>query len=164
MEYHKFIASKQKKDVASGFVRTQEICGQLFGHQKAIVDWALRRGRAAIFANTGLGKTAMQCEWARHVVDHTKGCVLIVAPLAVSVQTIGEAAKFGIHVEKLNPGADVSGDGIHITNYEQLHKVDLDQFVGIVLDESSILKSRDGKTRNDIINRCQSIPYRPHCR
>ena len=163
MDYHEFIAKKQKADIASGFTRTQEMCDKLFGHQKAIVDWALRRGRAAIFANTGLGKTAMQCEWARHVVHHTKGAVLIVAPLAVSVQTIGEAAKFGITVQKLDHGADVYGNCIYITNYEQLHKVDIDQFAGIVLDESSILKSRDGKTRNDIINRCQTIPYRLSC-
>ena len=163
MDYQQFIRSKQKKDIASGFERKLALCGTLFGHQKVIVDWALKRGRAAIFANTGLGKTAMQCEWAKHVVEHTGAPVLIVAPLAVSVQTIREAEKFGIHIEKLDPDGDNFAPYISITNYEQLHKVDLDQFTGIVLDESSILKSRDGKTRNDIINRCQSIPYRLSC-
>lgn len=163
MDYHDFIKTKQKKFIPTGFKRELPICEKLFDHQKAIVDWALIRGRAAIFANTGLGKTAMQCEWARHVAAHEVKPVLIVAPLAVSKQTIREAGKFGITVQKISEGDDIYRNCIYITNYEQLHKFDLSDFSGIVLDESSILKNRDGKTRNDIIERSQSVPFRLSC-
>jgi len=101
MTYQDFLKTKQKNIVDSGFdIDESELNTMLFDFQKFTVKRALKAGKYAIFANTGLGKTAMQCEWARHVADYKNGCVLIVAPLAVSQQTIGEAAKFGITVDR----------------------------------------------------------------
>src|SRR6056297_804818 len=96
-DYLDFVATKQFQDIESGF-QPGPINDKLFPFQRAIVEWACKRGRAAIFANTGLGKTAMQCEWARQVHEHTCRPVLIVAPLCVAKQTVEEAAKFGIDV------------------------------------------------------------------
>jgi hypothetical protein len=160
-EYETFLESKRMADVPCGLDEVPCLNPMLFEFQKRIVDWALRRGRAAIFADCGLGKTPMQLEWARCVSDHTGNPVLIVAPLAVSKQTIREGDKFGIHVEQLD--ADVSGSGIYITNYEQMHKASADQFGGIVLDESSILKSFGGVFRRNLTDFAKSIPYRLAC-
>lgn len=161
--YEEFIAGKAITPIISGFdVSLEELNESLFDFQRVIVKWALKRGRAAIFADTGLGKTLMQTSWAQSVVDHTDGDVLIVAPLCVAQQTVREGAKFGIDInfcrdqEKAKPG-------INITNYEMLDKFNLDDFHGIVLDESSIIKNRDGKTRNALISACQSVPYRLSC-
>jgi DNA modification methylase len=130
----------------------------LFDFQRAIVQWACRRGRAAIFADTGLGKTAMQLAWANNV----PGDVLIVAPLAVAQQTMREGVKFGINATyRREPGP--AGSGITITNYEMLARFDVASFAGIVLDESSILKSHDGKTRTAIIEASAAVPYRLSC-
>jgi hypothetical protein len=163
MDYSEFIKTKEFKHVAAGFD-----CGNglddypLFDYQLPIVKWALKRGRAAIFADTGLGKTIMQLTWADQVAKHANQPVLILAPLAVSSQTIREGKKYGIEVEKLNPGADVFGRGVYIINYEQLHKVK-HQFKGIALDESSILKGMDGRRRKEITEFAQGIPYRLSC-
>lgn len=161
--YEEFIAGKAITPIISGFdVSLEELNESLFDFQRVIVKWALKRGRAAIFADTGLGKTLMQTSWAQSVVDHTDGDVLIVAPLCVAQQTVREGAKFGIDInfcrdqEKAKPG-------INITNYEMLDKFNLDDFHGIVLDESSIIKNRNGKTRNALISACQSVPYRLSC-
>ena len=119
----------------------------LFPHQRRLVAWALDTGRAAIFADTGLGKTPMQVEWADHVV-HEAGRVLIVAPLAVSQQTVLEAKRLlGVDVVYCRDGQ--SEAPIVITNYEMADRFNPDDFRGVVLDESSILKSYDGKTRRD---------------
>lgn len=160
-EYLDFVKTKQFSSIESGF-EPKQINDALFDFQKVIVEWACRRGRAAIFANTGLGKTAMQCEWAKQVHEHTGGRVLIVAPLCVAKQTVDEAAKFGISVNYIR---EHSGEmpGISITNYEMLEGFDLECFQGIVLDESSILKNRDGKTRKRIIERSSQVPYRLSC-
>src|SRR5690606_12497486 len=115
-----------------------------------IVRWACKRGRAAIFADCGLGKTPMQLEWAHQVHLHTKQPILILAPLAVSKQTQREGEKFNITVKICESQDDVI-NGINITNYEKLHKFDAGSFIGIVLDESSILNSYTGKFRNFII-------------
>ncbi|WP_289077058.1 DEAD/DEAH box helicase [uncultured Parasutterella sp.] len=131
---------------------------QLFQFQRDIVLWALQKGRAAIFAGTGLGKTLMQCEWARLVGER----VIIFAPLAVSKQTVTEAAKFGITVHYCAEAADVC-DGINITNYERLEKFDIRDFNAVVLDESSILKNMSGKLRTKLIDSCARIPYRLAC-
>src|SRR5690606_32264632 len=144
VEYASFIASKRRVVQDAGFTTSQEsINPLLFDFQRDIVRWALRKGRSAIFAGTGLGKTAMQLEWARHVHEHTGHDVLILAPLAVAEQTVREGQKFGITVTHARTADDVRG-GINITNYERLHLFDPDAFAGIVLDESSILKSYDG--------------------
>lgn len=160
-DYKAFLASKEIQDRPSGF--EPGLCSPvLFPVQDAVTRWAIRRGRAAIWADTGLGKTLMQCEWARHVSVHTGGDVLILAPLAVSRQTKIEAQKIGLDVTVCRDGSDVKS-GVNITNYERLHRFDLSSFSGIVLDESSILKSLDGKIRTKIIELAKSIPYRLAC-
>lgn len=162
MEYSEFLAGKEFKHISAGFD-----CGELpygfFDYQEPIVRWALRRGRAAIFADTGLGKTIMQLSWADQVAKKTGSPVLILAPLAVSDQTIREGEKYGIQIEKANPSADFFGPNIYITNYEQLHKFNADQFMGVALDESSILKGMDGRRRKEITEFGQNIPYRLSC-
>jgi superfamily II DNA or RNA helicase len=160
-DYQAFIDNKASAVIPVGF-DPRDMGGQLFDFQASIVEWACRRGRAAIFADTGLGKTAMQTEWARQVSEHTGGNVLIVAPLCVAQQTTEEAAKFGIHVRYCRSQDDVK-PGVTITNYEMLEKFDPAQFAGVVLDESSILKSHTSKTRALIIEMMQCVPYRLSC-
>jgi len=154
MDYAEFIASKADIRVFGGI--TDVVVGDhLFPHQRDLVRWALAKGRAAIFADTGLGKTAMQVEWARHVSSH--GRVLILAPLAVAQQTVAEATRFGVPMAYRRTDA---GDIITVTNYEMMDHFDLSAFVGVVLDESSILKSFNGATRNAIITGFRDTPYR----
>ena len=163
MDYSEFLEAKKVLPVISGHdVADAELNANLFDFQRAIVKWAIKRGRAAIFADTGLGKTLMQTSWADEVVKETGGDVLILAPLCVAHQTVGEGEKFGIAI---NYCRDQSGikPGINITNYEMLDRFDFDAFHGIVLDESSIIKNRDGKTRNAIIDACKNVPYRLSC-
>jgi DNA modification methylase len=160
--YEDFIKSKRRSEIATGHT-PGELNEHLFDFQHAIVSWAVRRGRAAIFADTGLGKTLMQLAWADEVSTHTNGIVLILAPLAVSEQTIEQGATFGIDVKRVPEGETPKNGGVWITNYERINAIDFDSLVGIVLDESSILKSHDGKTRTAIIQSCQSIPYRLSC-
>lgn len=160
--YQEFLKQKSFRHVEAGFT-PDELPYPLFDYQKPIVRWAIKRGKAAIFADTGLGKTIMQLAWADQVAKHTKGPVLVLAPLAVSNQTIEEGQKYGIHVEKANPGAAFFGPGIIITNYEQLHKFNPDEFQGLVLDESSILKGMDGRRRKEITEFGRHIPYRLSC-
>ncbi|WP_299074951.1 DEAD/DEAH box helicase [uncultured Paraglaciecola sp.] len=136
--------------------------GALFDFQIPIVNWALQRGRAAIFADTGLGKSAMQIHWAKGVHDQAGGCVLLLAPLAVSAQTIREGEKFGIAISKADP-SDVDPAGLVITNYEQLQNFDPALFSGIVLDESSIIKGLNGKVRAQIQSFAVDLPYRLSC-
>ena len=162
MNYQEFIANKSFRHVEAGFDAGELLYG-LFDYQEPIVRWALKRGKAAIFADTGLGKTIMQLAWADKVAKHTGCPVLVLAPRAVSNQTIEEGAKYGIEVQKANPGAPMFGPYIVITNYEQLHKFNPDEFQGIVLDESSILKGMDGRRRREITEFAQSIPYRLSC-
>ena len=147
-DYETFLESKRERVNPVGFdVQPCDMNQQLFVWQSAIVRWALQRGRAALFEDCGLGKTAQQLEWARHVVMHTGKAVLILAPLAVSDQTVREGAKFGIDVVRCRDGRDVRPVAVNVTNYERLDKFKPSDFAGIVLDESSILKSYDGKTR-----------------
>lgn len=163
MNYEEFIKSKEITPIISGFdIDLHELNSHLFDFQQVIVKWALKRGRAAIFADTGLGKTLMQTSWAQQVVNRTNGDVLIVAPLCVAQQTVREGQKFGIDINFCRD-QDHSNPGINITNYEMLDKFCMDDFVGVVLDESSIIKNRDGKTRNAIIESCKSVPYRLSC-
>lgn len=164
MEYADFLESKRERVAAVGFdISPDDINPQLFPWQGDIVRWALKRGRAACFEDCGLGKTAQQLEWARHVVAHTGGAVLILAPLAVSDQTVREGKKFGIAVNKCRERADVRPAAVNVTNYERLEKFTADPFAGIVLDESSILKAYDGKTRRQITDFARGIEYRLCC-
>ena len=162
MNYEDFVKSKRRIEVATGHM-PGELNEHLFDFQHAIVSWAVRRGRAAIFADTGLGKTLMQLAWADEVASHTNGIVVVLAPLAVSEQTIEQGRTFGIEVKRIPAGESPNGPGIWITNYERINAIDFASLNGIVLDESSILKSHDGKTRTAIIDACQSIPYRLSC-
>lgn len=161
MKYEDFIASKRRAEVATGH-NPSELNDHLFDFQHAIVSWSIRRGRAAIFADTGLGKTLMQLSWADEVARHTGNPVLILAPLAVSEQTIEQGKTFGIEVER-HTGSAIFGPHIYITNYERMDQVDFDSLSGVVLDESSILKAQTGKTRTALIEKCQGIPYRISC-
>ena len=163
-EYAKFLETKRERVAPVGFaVEPGDINAQLFAWQSDIVRWALKRGRAALFEDCGLGKTAQQLEWARHVVAHTGRAVIIVAPLAVSDQTVREGAKFGIAINKCRECGDVKPSAVNVTNYERLGKFNPDDFAGIVLDESSILKAYDGKTRRDITEFARRIEYRLCC-
>ena len=161
MSYQDFIQQKEFKSYPSGF--SSDVSGYgMFEHQSDITRWALNRGKAAIFADTGMGKTLMQLAWADQVARHTGNPVLILAPLAVSDQTIAEGDKFGIAVERYT-GSDVFGPHVFVTNYEQLHNVQIDQFDGVVLDESSILKGMQGKIRKQITEGFRGTPYRLSC-
>jgi DNA modification methylase len=161
VSYQDFLDKKKLQPVISGF-KAESLNNNLFDFQRVIVEWALRRGRAAIFADTGLGKTLMQTSWADAVCKHTQGDVLILAPLCVAHQTVEESAKFGISVNYCR-SQDGIQKGINITNYEMLEHFDIDSFIGIVLDESSIIKNRDGKTRNALIESCKNVPFKLSC-
>lgn len=154
-EYKRFLSAKQLLDIETGLSKIPPLNDKLFDFQRDIVQWALRRGRAAVFADCGMGKTLMQLEWARNI----PGDVLILAPLAVAAQTVREGKRFGISVNRCLAQLDVK-PGINITNYERLESFDASKFTGVVLDESSILKSYDGKTRTLIIEAFAKTPFR----
>lgn len=162
MEYEDFVKNKRRAEVATGH-KHGALNENLFDFQNAIVSWAVRRGRAAIFADTGLGKTLMQLSWADEVASHTNGIVIVLAPLAVSEQTIEQGSKFSIEVKRIPHGSTPDSPGVWITNYERMDAIDFESLHGIVLDESSILKAHDGKTRQRIIDAAQCIPYRLSC-
>ena len=144
MSYADFLAAKFRAHTPSGFAYAERGL-PMFPHQLDLVRWATRRGRAAIFADTGLGKTRMQLAWADAVVRHTGRDVLILAPLAVAEQTAEEGAAIGVPVTHARSEFDLRA-GINITNYERLHRFDAGRFAGVVLDESSIIKHHDAKT------------------
>jgi len=161
--YEQFLEGKQIVDQKSGFeVPLEDLNSMLFNWQKVIERWALARGRAALFEDCGLGKTPQQLEWANQICKKEKEPVLILAPLAVSEQTRQEGEKFGIPVNVCPSDAYIK-DGINITNYEKLHKFKPERFIGIVLDESSILKNFTGAIRNEIIDAFQKTKYRLAC-
>lgn len=134
----------------------------LFEFQKYIVDWSLKKGRSAIFADCGMGKTPMQLVWAENVLRKTNMPVLILTPLAVSLQTIAEGVKFGIDVKKCNDGK-INSPAIYVTNYERLHYFDPKQFCGLVCDESSILKNFNGEIKSKITRFSSKMKYRLLC-
>lgn len=153
MEYLEFLKNKKNTIIESGFICDEKLLNKnLFDFQKHIVIRALKMGRFAIFADCGLGKTLMQLSWAEQVVKHTKGKVLILAPLAVKAQTKNEALKFGIDLFN-----------IEINNYEQLDNINASDYAGIVLDESSILKNFTGKYKKQIIEMFGNTPYKLAC-
>lgn len=162
MDYSEFLARKAPRTQATGINVAGGINPKLFDWQAEIVRWALRRGRAAVFADTGMGKTIIQAEWAKHVHAFSGRDVLILAPLAVALQTVAEAAKFGIEIRYCRAQSDVQ-PGVTIANYDMLHAFDSDHFGGVVLDEASILKASDGKTRTAIIAAFAQTPYRLSC-
>lgn len=159
VDYGAFLATKRRVVSGVGLTGAIDLPGQLYAWQAAIVRWALRKGKAAIFADCGLGKTFMQVAWANAL----NVPALILAPLCVAEQTVAEAAKLGIAVTYARDHAEAAGHRIVITNYERLDKFDASAFSAVVLDESSILKAFDGKTRNALIAAFSKTPYRLCC-
>lgn len=157
--YIDFLARKAYSDPATGLTEWPPLPECLFPFQRDIVRWALRRGRAALFAGTGLGKSLMELAWAQAVTAATGKDILHLAPLAVSNQMVREGDKFGIAARSVSRQADCVA-GTNISNYQKLQHFDLSRFGGVILDESSILKSTDGKYRTALIAACQSIPFR----
>lgn len=155
-EYQQFLASKTLVMKNNGIeIDPATLNPLLFPFQKDLVTWALRKGRAAIFADTGLGKSAMQLVWADRIADRA----LILAPLAVAHQTVREGEKFGISVTYARSMDQSPERGITITNYEMLSHFDLSAYGALVLDESSILKNEDGKTCQRIITTCKQVQH-----
>lgn len=159
--YQQFIESKLYRHIDAGF-DASELNHHLKDFQRDIVAWSCRRGRSAIFADTGLGKTLMQLAWAEQVERETNRPVIVVAPLCVAQQTVREGEKFGIQSKYLRWPA-FSNPRIHVTNYEMLKNFEPDNYAGIVLDESSILKGMDGRMRRQITDFAATIPYRLSC-
>jgi len=158
MNYLEFLENKKHSIGDFGF-KANYIPDMAFDFQKAIIEKAVSKGRMAIFADTGLGKTLMQVAIAQNIVNHTGGKVLILTPLAVAFQFILEAEKLGI------TDIEYSKDGSHtksivICNYERLHYFNKEEFQGVILDESSILKNFDGKIKNQVTSFVKKIPYR----
>jgi hypothetical protein len=161
MTYKEFLDKKIKSIDESGFdIQDDMLNSSLFPFQRYIVKTALKKGRYAIFADCGLGKTLMQLEWANQVNKNTNKPVLILAPLAVSGQTISEGDKFGIDISKAK---ESNNQGIVITNYEQIDNIDCTEFAGVVLDESSILKNFEGETKKKIIDSFYHTKYKLAC-
>ncbi len=156
MDYETFVRDKLQFIPPSGMENPPALHPSLYPHQRDLTRWALQRGRAALFADTGLGKTAMQLEWARHVPVKR---VIILAPLAVAAQTVAEGKRLGIEVRECRDGSEVQ-DGITITNYERLHRFDPRMFGGVVLDESSIIKHHDAKTLRLLLDAFAQTPWK----
>jgi len=160
-DYSQFIESKRIITSDSGFM-VNELSPLMFPFQEDLTKWSLRKGRSAIFADCGLGKTIIELEWSQKVADETGGNVLILAPLAVSKQTVREGEKFGYKVNLCRTQDDVK-PGINITNYEMLQHFNPPEFVGVVPDESSILKGMNSKTRLLITESFANTPYKLAC-
>ncbi len=158
--YQSFLDSKRQLSGQFGF-DPLFMPDQAFGFQRDLITWAVRKGRAALFADCGMGKTLMQLAWAENVAAHTGGRVLILTPLAVSHQTVAEAGKFGIEATRSNAGELKSQ--IVVTNYERLHYFNPEDFEGVVCDESSILKNFDGSTKAAITEFMRTRKYRLLC-
>lgn len=158
MSYEAFLERKRMVDPMTGIDGAIDLPSMLKPHQHDIVQWALRRGRAAIFAGTGLGKTLMELVWCQEVARHTQKPAILFAPLAVSHQHEREAGKFGVMARVVSAGG--LDDEIPITNYQKLDHFDVSRFGGVALDESSILKSTDGKYRTRLIDECRTVPFR----
>ena len=157
--YAEFLASKAIDDPMTGLTDIPDLPAALFPFQRDIVAWVLRRGRGALLAGTGLGKSLMELAWGQAICEATGGMVLLFAPLAVAAQMLREAEKFGIPARVVSCQAECA-PGINITNYQKLSHFDLSLFIGVILDESSILKSTTGHYRTALIEACRQIPFR----
>lgn len=160
-DYAEFLARKAHLESSSGFEPVY-MPDALFPFQAALVEWAIRKGRSAMFADCGLGKTFMQLVWAENVARHTGGRVLVLCPLAVAFQTVNEAGKFGIEATYRREGI-VSGDRIVVTNYQRLHNFTPSDFVAVVCDEAGILKNFAGAIRKSITDFMAGHEYRMLC-
>ena len=160
IDYKEFIKNKQRTIQVAGF-KAENLNPLLFPFQKHCVEWALKKGRAALFLDSGLGKTICQLEFAQKVYERHGKPILILAPLAVSKQTIQEGIKFGYEVKYTKDGT--LKDGINITNYDRVDTINADGTNCIILDESGILKAETGKTRNKIIDKFEKTQYKLCC-
>lgn len=164
MTYKEFLKTKEIQTIQAGFdVPEDWLSDKLFDFQRDIVRWALKKGKCAILTGCGTGKSFMLLEWAYCVHKKTGGKVLILSPLSVVKQTAHEAEKFEICKVNVCRTADDVKDGINITNYEMIEHFNADDFVGIVLDESSIIKSFTSKTQGDLTERFYRTPYKLLC-
>ena len=161
--YTEFLTRKQVRHVPCGLDVVRGLPSALKPFQKDIVTWSLKLGRAAVFAGTGLGKTLQQLSWAHAVERHEKAPILILTPLAVAQQTVSEAAKFGIQGVSYARDQSQAGSRIVVTNYDRIEKFDTSKFCGVVLDESSIIKAHESKTRALLMDVCAGIRYRLCC-
>lgn len=159
MDYKQFLDRKATVDIPTGMCNVPPLPSALFDFQRDITSWALRRGRSAIFAGTGLGKSLMELSWGAAVADYTKKPVLLLTPLAVSAQMVREANKFGILVKQVSQQSDCDF-WTNITNYQKVDHFDMSEFGGVILDESSILKHHNGHYRTRLIESCKTIPFR----
>jgi superfamily II DNA or RNA helicase len=159
MDYRSFVSAKLGVVASAGLTGDIALPEPMFPHQAALTRWALRKGRAAIFADTGLGKSRMQIAWADAVHRAINRPILILAPLAVAQQTAQEGQDIGIGIKQCADQADVI-EGINITNYDRLHRFDASAFGGVVLDESSIIKHHDAKTFARLTEAFRSTPYK----
>ena len=159
MSYHQFLKAKSRFEPPAGLKNIPAMPGQMFDFQKAVTDWACRRGRASIFAGTGLGKSFKELAWANALYEADGKKTLIFTPLAVASQMKDEAIKFGIDAAHVSSG-DESECPIQITNYQKIDHFDLSKYGGVVLDESSILKNYAGHFRTRLIDECKKVPYR----
>lgn len=160
MRYADFLEAKAQLGTMDGF-DPDFMPDYLYDFQRALTGWAVEKGRGAIFADCGLGKTPMQLVWAENILRRTNKPVLILTPLAVAPQTIQEGEKFGIEVRRTSEGK--AHAGINVTNYERLHYFDPSDFAGVVADESSILKNFNGKRRQQITTFMRKMRYRLLC-
>ena len=158
MSYNEFLKGKDTGLIASGF-KPDKLNNNLFHFQKAIVNWSLNRGKSALFAGTGLGKSLMELSWANALYEHEKEKTIIFTPLAVASQMVREAKKFGIDAVQVS-NSNESNCPIQVTNYQKLEHFDMSKYNGVILDESSILKNQSGKFRTKLIDVCKHIPYR----
>jgi superfamily II DNA or RNA helicase len=158
--YQEFLKRKQSRIEAPGkIVDSADVHPMLHDWQNELVRWAVKTSRAALWADTGMGKTVMQLEWARLSAPTS----LVIAPLAVCQQTVREASKLGIDAHYIRHHDAVDRPGIYVTNYEQVSNMIPEFFGAVVLDESSILKQSDGKTRTMLIDWASTIPHRLAC-
>jgi DNA modification methylase len=168
-DYAQFVESKGQRmaprGMPSAIASSAPLPPSLFDWQAHCVRWALVRGTAALFADTGLGKTAMQLSWADAVAQYAGARVLILAPLAVAAQTVREGQRIGVAAKVVRDASDITSDSprVIVCNYDRLHLLDLAEFTGVVLDESSILKSMTGKTRTTLIESFAQTPFRLAC-
>ena len=160
--YEAFLESKAQGGTKHGFDPIW-LHDDLFDFQRGLVEWALRKGRDAIFADCGLGKTLMQLVWADNIVRKTNKPVLVLTPLAVGMQTVQEGVKFGVECVRCRDGKFSTDAKIIVTNYERLHYFNSGDFAGVVCDESSILKNFDGQTKAAITEFMRTRPYRLLC-
>lgn len=165
-DYQQFIDSKALLDRPNGFAVEGNLNSHLMDWQATVSEWSIRRGRAALFCDCGMGKTFMQLVWAEAVAAHTDQPVVLHCPVGVRQQTIREAEKFGIQipVRACDDDGDIPDSAfIAVTNYEKLHRINPERFAGVVLDESSILKSFAGKTKQRLVAAYRETPYRLAC-